>query len=230
MKQGIFYGVGIGPRDPELLTIKAAKIIDHCPVLAVPKPKDGNTVALDIASGACDLSGKELLYLSFLMTRDEQKLHESHLAAAGEIIRKLNEGKDVAMLNLGDVSVYSTFSYVMEIISARGYSCEIIPGITSFCAVAAALKTSLTERDKPLHIIPAGYADLGGALELPGTRVLMKAGKSFPAVQQALDEKGLLKHAAMVQNCCMENETVYPSLEDVDIGETGYFTTVIVKE
>ena len=116
MKKGTFYGVGVGPGDPELLTLKAIRAMEHCPVIAAPETRGEKTLALDIARGAVDLSQKTILTLEFLMTRDKQKLEESHRAQARAVMEYLDQGQDVAMLNLGDVSIYSTFSYLLEII------------------------------------------------------------------------------------------------------------------
>ena len=117
MAKGIFYGVGVGPGDPELITLKAVRCIEQCPVIAAPETKGEKTLALDIARGAVDLAGKTILPLHFLMTRDPGALERSHRAQAERIMEQLDAGRDVAMLNLGDVSIYSTFSYLLAIIS-----------------------------------------------------------------------------------------------------------------
>ncbi len=113
MEQGIFYGVGVGPGDPELLTVKALRTIERCPVIAAPETRGEKTLALDIARQAVNLEGKTILPLQFLMTRDKQALDQSHRQQAQKIIAYLEQGVDVAMLNLGDVSIYSTFSYIL---------------------------------------------------------------------------------------------------------------------
>jgi precorrin-2/cobalt-factor-2 C20-methyltransferase len=181
MKYGILYGVSVGPGDPELMTVKAVRILERCPVVAAPRTAGEKTLALDIASGAADLTGKTILNLEFAMTRDPAELAASHRAAADTLENELREGRDVAMLNLGDVSVYSTFAYMMELLRADGFESVMIPGVPSFCAVAAALGTGLTEMNEPLHILPAGGMAVDEALRLPGTKVLMKTGRAMPA-------------------------------------------------
>ena len=143
----------------------------------------------------------------------------------------LAKGLDVAMLNLGDVSIYATYSYLMEIFKDRGYETVMVPGVPSFCAVAARLGISLTEMNTALHISPGGAA-LGEALDLPGTKVLMKSGRQMPAVLEALKTKGTLGNSMLVQNCGLPGEAVYPDLSKAVPGEDsmGYFATVIVKE
>lgn len=231
VKKGIFYGVGVGPGDPELLTLKAVRLLERCPVIAAPRTKSGEMLALEIASGAADLGGKTVLPLDFSMERDRAKQRASHRAAADLVEPYLAKGLDVAMLNLGDVSIYATYSYLMEIFKDRGYETVMVPGVPSFCAVAARLGVSLTEMNTALHISPGGAA-LGEALDLPGTKVLMKSGRQMPAVLEALKTKGTLGNSMLVQNCGLPGEAVYPDLSKAVPGEDsmGYFATVIVKE
>ncbi len=229
MKRGTFYGVSVGPGDPELLTLQAVRILKRCPVLAAPETKAGGTLALTIARQAVDVSGKTILRLAFPMTRDEDMTRRNHQAQAAKIIEYLEQGQDVAMLSLGDAAVYSTFSYLMEIVKAAGYPLEMTPGVPSFCAAAAKLCTSLTEREEPLHIIPAGYGGVEESLKLPGAKVLMKPQRAVATLLQSLERQGLLESAAMVQNCGLPGEKVYPSLADFDEAEAGYFTTILVK-
>lgn len=231
LKKGIFYGVGVGPGDPELLTLKAVRLLERCPVIAAPRTKSGEMLALEIASGAADLGGKTVLPLDFSMERDRAKQRASHLAAADLVEPYLAKGLDVAMLNLGDVSIYATYSYLMELLRERGYETAMVPGVPSFCAVAARLGISLTEMNTALHISPGGAA-LRDALDLPGTKVLMKSGRQMPAVLEALASRGALGNSMLVQNCGLPGEAVYPDLSKAVPGEDsmGYFATVIVKE
>lgn len=229
MEKGILYGVGVGPGDPELMTLKALRAIEGCPCIAAPETAGEKTLALSIAEGATDLSGKEILPLRFLMTRDRQAREENHRKLAGLIAERLDRGIDVALLNLGDVSIYSTFSYIMEILEEKGYKVVMIPGVPSFCASAAALGISLTEMDRPLHIIPGGACSLDEALDLPGNKVLMKTGKAMPEVRQALARRGLAEKTKLVQNCGLPNQKICQSLDEAE-DDISYFTTIIVRE
>ena len=229
LKQGVFYGVGVGPGDPELLTLKAVRVLKNCPVIAAPQTKSGETLALDIAQGAVDLAGKTILPLFFAMQRDQEAQCLAHTQAAEAIEAQLAAGRDVAMLNLGDVSIYATYSYLMERIQAAGYQTVMVPGVPSFCAVAARLGVSLTTMNAPLHIVPAGGGPLEETLALPGTKVLMKSGKQLPQVLQTLGQRGLLAQTSLVQDCGLATERVYETLETLP-EQTGYFSTLIVKE
>lgn len=230
MKKGVFYGVGVGPGDPELMTLKAVRVLEGCPVIAAPRTKSGEMLALDIATAAVDLGEKTIVPLYFSMERDKAVQHAAHLAAAEAVRPYLDEGRDVAMLNLGDVSIYATYSYLMEILKDQGYETAMIPGVPSFCAVAARLNVSLTEMGTALHIAP-GSAALEETLDLPGTKILMKSGRQMPAVLTALAERDALGRSMLVQNCGLPEETVYPDLSrSRPEGKHGYFSTVIVKE
>ena len=144
-----------------------------------------------------------------------------------EIIdRRLYAGKDAAFLTLGDPTVYATSMYIHQRIAGMGYRTSIVSGVPSFCAAAAKLGVSLGEKQEQIHIIPASY-DVEAAIQLPGTKILMKAGKKMPAVRQCVKEHH--GWAAMVENCGMENEHVYPDFRELD-KTTGYFSLVIVKE
>ncbi len=217
-----FYGVSVGPGDPELITIKAKKAMESCKVIATPVTKGEKTLALDIASGIVDFKDKEIVKLNFLMVRDKDALHESHIEEAEKISRYLDEGKDVAMLNLGDASLYSSFSYIAEIIDDWGYEIEVIPGVTSFCATAAKLKTSLTQMHKPLHILPAGEID--NIIGLEGTKVIMKSGKAIKELKKKLEGKDV----KAVQNCGLPEEKICNSLEEI-ADDASYFTTLLIK-
>lgn len=229
VKKGIFYGVGIGPGDPELLTLKAKRILEETNVIATPQTVSGQTLAMDIAAQAVDMGGKTILPLHFSMSREEDVLCASHAQAALEIEGYLAAGQDVAMLNLGDVSIFATYGYLMDILKARGYEAAMVPGVPSFCAVAARLSTSLTTVNAPLHIYPAGSAEEG--LYLSGTKVLMKSGKQLPKVLKTLEEYGVLHRSALVSNCGLPGEQVFSDLSQLKPEQdAGYFATIIVKE
>ena len=227
---GTFYGVSVGPGDPELLTLKAVRCIERCPVLAAPRTAEDRMLALEIVKGAVDVSGKTILPLQFTMSRDADTLRASHEAAAGAVREALDAGQDVAMLNLGDVSIYATYGYLEEILQAQGYPTARIAGVPSFCAAAAALGRSLTDgMEAPLTLAPGRHAEQ--VLDAPGAKVLMKSGRQLPAALAALRQRGLLEKSAMACNCGLPEQTLWPDLSSYDPARpVGYFTTIIVKE
>ena len=225
--QGKFYAVGVGPGDPDLMTLRACAVLRRCDTIAAPQTKSGRMLALEIAGGAVDLDGKEILPLVFTMSHDAAVRKESYRRIALQIEKRLSAGHDVAMVNLGDVSIYATAYYILDEIRKDGFAAEMLPGITSFCAVAARLGWSLTEIDQPLHIIPAGTG-LDEALALPGTKVLMKSGSAIHETVAALKEKGLLQRAALVADCSLPTEQVFFDLSALP-EEISYFATIIVR-
>jgi precorrin-2/cobalt-factor-2 C20-methyltransferase len=225
--KGKLYGVGIGPGDPELLTLKAIRVIKESPVVAVPGQVKEETVAYKIVKQALpELDEKEFVPVHMPMTKDPVKLEESHDKAAQVIMDVLDSGKDVAFLTLGDPTVYSTYIYVHKRVEAAGYPTEIISGITSFCAVSAKLNIGLVEKSEPLHVIPASY-QIEDALKLPGTKVLMKAGKKMASVKETLKATGC--EGMMIENCGMPDEKIYRSVDEIN-ENAGYYSLVIVKE
>ena len=229
MDNGTFYALGVGPGDPELLTRKACRILSGCPVIAAPRTASGEMLALDIAKGAVDLTGKEILPLEFAMARQVSARQAGYRKAAERIAAVLESGRDVAMVNLGDVSIYATAYYVLDVVRSMGFRTEMVPGVPSFCAVAAALGRSLTEPEAPLHVYPAGKTDLDAALAQPGTKVLMKSGSTMAATAQALERQGLAGKSAMVADCGLPTEQVFRTMEDLP-EKISYFATVIVPE
>ena len=125
--------------------------------------------------------------------------------------------------------MYSTCWYVVKRVAARGYETELVPGVPSFCAAAAALGRALCEDGEMLHIIPASHGAVDEGLDLAGSKVLMKAGKSILEVRDKLAARGALQNAALVERCGMEGQRIVTDLSTMD-DSTGYFSIILVKE
>ncbi len=222
---GILYGVGTGPGDKKLLTLLAVETLQKADIIAVPI-SGGENVAYNTVKDF--VQGKQILNCNMPMTKDKKVLNDSYEKTADEICQFLDDGKSVAFITLGDPTVYSTYIYVHNIVKQRGYDTQIISGITSFCAAAAKLGTSLCDRDDILHIIPSSYENTGDMLDLQGNKVLMKSGKQIMKVIDVINKKGKAEKAMMVERCSMDGEKIYTNINEVT--ESGYFTLVIVKE
>ena len=225
--RGMLYGVGVGPGDPELITRKAERVIRQSAVLAVPDAGRGEKTALNIVGELAE--GKQLLSCAAPMVRDHEALNAAYERNADLVCAALDQGKDVAFITLGDPTVYSTYLYLHKKVVARGYDAEIIPGVPSFCAVAARLGTALCEKSERLLIVPASHKDVTDCLDLDANLVFMKAGKEIGALKETLDHHGLLDKASLVANCSMEGELVCPNFADLEEG-SGYFSVVLVKK
>lgn len=225
---GKLYGVSVGAGDPQLMTLKAVSIIEKCGVIAVPRTNAESSLALSIAEQAVDLSGKRKLYFDFPMTTDRDELEKNYSAIADKLCGEL-ENNDAAFLTLGDISVYSTFSHIGSLVEKRGFEVEICAGVTSFSAAAALLREPLCLGDEELHIIPYSCGDIEKALELSGTKVIMKAGRRAEKLIDLIKAKGLSEHTMIVADCGLADEKVYHSVDSVK-SELGYFTLFIVTD
>lgn len=224
--KGTLYGIGVGPGDPELLTVKAARLIRECDLVAAPDSGTSPQVALDIARAY--IGEKPVISLHLPMIRDEAELAACREAAAATICEHLEAGKTVVFLTLGDPTVYATYTYLHKRVAARGYAAEIVPGVPSFCAAAAALGEPLCEGGEPLHVLPASYEGAERALLLPGTKVLMKSGSKLPDALARLKERGLLQRAMLAERVGLKGERLLRSLNGDET--SGYFSVIIVKD
>ena len=225
--KGIAYGVGVGPGDPELITVKALRLIREAEVIAVPGRKAEESVAYRIADAAAGgLEDKELVAVYMPMVNDREVIEEEHRKAADKLEEYLDMGKNAVFLTEGDPSVYSTFGYLRKILEEDGYTVETVPGVTSFCAAAARLGIPLAEWDEPLHILPAAHRTQT-PIDQPGTYVLMKTGRHMAEVRELLKDSG--RDASAVENCGMEDEKMYRSADEIP-DAAGYFSLIIAKE
>lgn len=226
-KAGILYGVGVGPGDPELMTLKAVRILKEADLVAAPGTDVRETAAFRIAVQAVpELGEKEFLPIHMPMVKDRKVLEDAHRAGARALREALAKGRNVAFITLGDPTVYSTFSYLEKLVRSDGFRTVYVSGVTSFCAAAAALGIPLAEWEEALHIIPAVHKDPGDLL-LPGNCVLMKSGRRMKEVKEALKASGRIVSAGV--NVGMEGEALYRSVEEIP-DTSGYFSLIIAKE
>lgn len=230
-KAGVLYGVGVGPGDPELLTIKAVRIIKESDVIGIPAKEAAACTSYQIALKAVpEMAEKRVIALPVPMTTDKNKLVESYERGTEKLTELLEQGLNIALLNLGDPTVYGSYLKFHERVKKKGYQAEIVSGIPSFCAAASALEIPLSKERESIHILPGCYAQ--DEMEAyAGTRVLMKSAGKLEQIKDRLMElegEGKIK-AYAVSNCGMEHETICRDISRLD-ENAGYFTTIIVKE
>lgn len=228
---GILYGVGVGPGDPELMTLKAVKTIKECDIMGIPAKDRESCTAWKIACQAVpEIREKEVIAAPVPMTADVSVLEAAYEEGSRRLAEKLRSGRSIAFLNLGDPTLYGTYMEFHKRITGEGLGAEIISGVPSFCAVAARLGIALGERKEPIHILP-GYYGTEDLDTLQGTKVIMKSAHKIEDVAEKLlllEQEGGQK-AYAVTNCGMQEEQVYYDLSEME-GNPGYFTTFIVKE
>lgn len=227
MTKGILYGLGVGPGDPELLTVKAVRLLREADVVAVPDKGSGEKTALNIVREY--VADKTILPCATPMVRDQAVLDRAYDAIADRLCALLDQGKTVVFITLGDPTVYSTYMYIHRRVVRRGYHAVLVPGVPSFCAVAARLGESLCDRSQRLLIVPASHKSLDDCLDMNANLVFMKAGRELGALRRQLADRGLLDRASLVSNCGMEGEEVWPRFADMP-EDTGYFSVVLVKK
>ena len=224
-----FYSVGVGAGDGSYITLGALRALEQADIIAVPVKKyEEKSTALEIIRKEFDTDKKEISELEFRMSGDTKIREESRRNSAEKIISALKDGKDVAMVTLGDVSVYSTCTYVHNAVKNAGFELEIIPGITSFCAAADKAQISLCEGNESVAIIPSLKSNLLEKYIADfDTVVIMKSCNDTDVIYDILKKYGL-ENNAIVSSCIgMENEII----EKIQKGKSyGYFTTVIVRK
>lgn len=228
-EKGKLIGIGVGPGDTELLTLKAAKVLKTVPVVFSPKSsKEKESIALSIVRPILEerKDYKRLMLVEpiFPMIEDKEELEKIWTSASELIAQYLDSGRDVAFITLGDTSIFSTYSYVQKRLMGR-YDIETIPGITSFTACAAARNKALVEQNDILTIVPKIDDRLEQVLDYSDSVVLMKASRNTSELESTIESKNRPKEIYSVQNCTRENEKIIEGFSN----EKPYLTTTIIK-
>jgi len=232
-EQGRLYGIGVGPGDPGLLTLKAVRIIHEAPVIFVPKGDTGEkSQALGIISPFLR-DGQELREITLPMTREPQALRQAWEQAAGEVIAILEEGRDAAFVTLGDSTLYSTYYYLYEALRNRRPDLEVetVPGVSSFSAGAAMLNRALAVSQESLAIVPAsrGLDFIRQVLATFDCVVLLKVAPVLGEVIDLLEELGRLEEAAYVCRCGMPGQFLKENLAGPGELPGDYFSLILVR-
>ncbi|MCX5870441.1 MAG: precorrin-2 C(20)-methyltransferase [Deltaproteobacteria bacterium] len=241
--QATLYIIGIGPGDPDLLTIKALNVLRHCPVIATPKASQhGHSTALSIVQQALpagEIDGKEIVELHFPMKKihlgqePDPEVLQAWQDAAGKIFTILSQGRDVAFPTLGDPAIYSTgyYLYATMIEMHPEVRVQFVPGISAMSSCSATTRTPICLGDDMLAVIPATFSDsrLRQILENFDTIVLMKVHRVMDNLIGLLRDLNLLDKATLVERVGMADERVLGDLSAID-GQVHYFSTIIVRK
>jgi len=233
---GVLYGVGLGPGDPELVTVKAARLIGAADVVAYHSARHGRSIARSIAAPYLrgDQIEEQLVYPVTTETTDhpggyEAAIEEFYEQAAARLMAHLTQGRDVVLLAEGDPLFYSSYMHMHKRISGR-FRAEVVPGITSVSAASAALAMPLVEGDDVLTVLPGtlGREELARRLSGTGAAAIMKISRSYAGVREALKESGRLPQAYYVERASGGAKQLIEPAGDVDPAAVPYMSIIIV--
>jgi precorrin-2/cobalt-factor-2 C20-methyltransferase len=223
----------MGPGDPELVTLKALRVLARVPVICAPYTRqEGESIAGEIVAAVLPreaLDGKEFLTLHFPMTRDDSLLEPAWEEAARQVVARLEAGKDVAFVTLGDPCFYSTYPYLERAVRALSpaVQTEVVPGITAFSACAAAGGMAVQGNERLVVVPVTEAADLKAVVEDFDCTVFLKVGRHLGRLREALREAGLEKKARLYERCGFAGarQGVLEEFEKAD-----YLSLVVVKK
>ncbi len=232
---GTLCGIGIGPGDPDLITIKGAKLLADAGYVIVPKGgKRGRSLALEIVKPHLPIAAK-IREITFPMSEDDEAKKQSWEGAAREALSILSLSQIVCFPTLGDPSIYSTFIYLVRAIREiePGVDVVTVPGINSFSAAAAKAGFILAEDKEALTIIPAkgDLSDLKRALRVGGKIVIMKIGRALSSVISLLEEYEALEDSVFISHLGLEDERIVKDLSLLKAGndEAGYLSIILTQ-
>ncbi|ARJ66747.1 precorrin-2 C(20)-methyltransferase [Magnetospirillum sp. ME-1] len=219
------YGIGIGPGDAELLTLKAVRLIRETPVLAWPAPLDGEGLARTIAAPHIP-PGKDEIAIRMGFTVDRAGTEAAYDRAADAIAAHLDAGRDVAVLCEGDPFFFGSFIYLFARLSPR-FAVEVVPGVSSIMAASADLHAPLCAWDDGVAIIPAtrSEAEIEAALAASDAAVIMKIGRHLPKVKAVLRRLGLWESARIIERVGLPGRRVH---DVATVTELPYFSLILV--
>jgi precorrin-2/cobalt-factor-2 C20-methyltransferase len=226
VESGRLYGLGVGPGDPELLTLKALRLLRAVPVVAYPAPEHGNSFARSIVAAWIERHQREIA-IRFPMRPGPPPV-EIYDGAAAELAAELEDGRDVALLCQGDPLFYGSFINVFTRLAGR-YQIEIVPGVSSLTACAAAAATPLVSRDDTLAVIPATLDEdqIAARLAASESVAIVKLGRHIAKVRRVLDRLGLLDGAVCIEHATLPTQRVAP-FACINPDRAPYFSTVLI--
>lgn len=224
---GRLCGLGVGPGDPELITVKALRLLRAAEVVAYPTLEDGASFARSIVAEYLDGRQRELA-IRLPMTTAREPAQAAYDRAAAELAGHLSAGRDVAVLCEGDPFFYGSFMYLFGRLAA-GFPVEVVPGVSSLTACAAALGQPLAARNDTLAVLPAPLPDSELAARLVGAEAaaIIKIGRHLPRIRALLEREGLAGQARYIERASLPNQRLLP-LAQVDEAAAPYFSMILV--
>jgi precorrin-2/cobalt-factor-2 C20-methyltransferase len=231
---GTLYGLGVGPGDPELITVKAFRRLKESPVIAYPKKQRGSkSYAHKIIDVYVQPEEKEMLGLVFPMTKDPDILEKKWTETVEQVWEKVQQGKDVAFVTEGDPLLYSTFIHMMRLMQERHpeVPIEVVPGISSFNGAASRLGIALADGDDHISIVPArdDYETMKKVIQENDCVIFIKVAKVIDVMLDVLRELDLLHKASVVTKVTSDEEIIWNAAE-LDGAELEYLTLMVVRK
>jgi precorrin-2/cobalt-factor-2 C20-methyltransferase len=228
VEAGTLYGVGVGPGDPELMTVKAWRLISTANVIAYLCANGKDSTARDIAKPFIPEDVKEIT-IDMPMRVERAPGEAAYDKGATEIANQLDQGQDVVMLCEGDPFFYGSFMYIFDRLAEK-YNTVVVPGVTSISAAAAAIGQPLVGRNDMLKVLPATLPEdkLHFELAMSQAVAIIKVGRHFGKVKVILAELGLLSKATAIENATHDNQKI-TAVENIEGDTLPYFTTIIVR-
>ncbi|NTW04927.1 MAG: precorrin-2 C(20)-methyltransferase [Peptococcaceae bacterium] len=232
--KGIFYGLGLGPGDPGLVTLKAYKILEEADVLCIPKSSvDKESLAYKIVR-ELNVGKFETMELLFPMIKDSLLLKESWVAAGERIAERLAQGLRVAFVTIGDPMFYSTYGYISKYLMTNYPEFEriTVPGITAMTAAASLIGVPLSEGEESLVVLQGSYGldNLEDTLKNYDNIVLMKINRDISHVADSLKRLGMEKNAVLVSRCGYANQFITMDLDSIKGEPLDYMSLIIIKK
>ncbi len=224
---GRIYGIGVGPGDPELITLKGARLLAACPVIAYPAPPNGESMARRIAAPHIPADRTEIP-IRMPIEASRFPAQDVYDQAAIDIAAHAKAGRDVAVLCEGDPFLYGSFMYLFARLAGE-HAVEVIPGVSSLTACAAVLEAPLAARNDVFSVIPAPLAatELTARLAAVDAAAIIKLGRHFGKVREALEALGLSGQARYVERATLPTQRVL-KLDEVDPAQVPYFSMILV--
>jgi precorrin-2/cobalt-factor-2 C20-methyltransferase len=228
-KSGTLYGVGVGPGDPELMTVKAWRLISTTDTIAYLAANGGDSTARAIAAPFIDPDTDEII-IDMPMRVEREPAQKAYDDAAVKISERLSQGENVVMLCEGDPFFYGSFIYVFERLSEQ-FNCVVVPGVTSISAASAAIGHPLVTRDDVLKVLPATLdaSRLEEELSTTTAAAIIKVGRHFAKVKRVLENLNLASNATAITRATHEDQMIR-DVADIEEDTLPYFTTIIVRQ
>jgi precorrin-2/cobalt-factor-2 C20-methyltransferase len=225
---GILYGIGVGPGDPELITLKALRVIEAAPVIAYPAPDQGDSLARAIAEPHIP-AGKTEIAVRTPMVPGNFPAHDVYDHYAEEIGAHLEAGRDVAVLCEGDPFLYGSFMYLFARL-AGDFETRVVPGVSSLGACAAAAGVPLVSRNEVLTILPGPLPEdeLEARIKASAAVAVMKVGRHLDKVRRVVERLGLSANAHYVEHASMADQRTLP-LAELDKAKAPYFSMILIR-